>query len=86
MGATTSEITHGSLPYDAPQRWSSALHEHWQSFDGIAYTSRHDDEQLCYAIFERAQSAVHEEKRSGLLNAAWFYKMLDRYNIGLSPP
>jgi hypothetical protein len=83
MGAT-SEITHGSLPYDAPQRWSTALHGHSQLFDGIVYTSRHDDEQHCYAIFERAEDAVIERKRSGL-DGKWFDKLLDRYKIGISP-
>lgn len=57
LGAT-AEVTHGSLPYDVPQAWSAALHEHSVQPDGIAHTTRHDDSEVRYAIFERASDGV----------------------------
>ena len=54
LGAT-AEVTHGGWPYEVPQAWSAALHAHSVGADGIAYTARHDDSQICYAIFEPAE-------------------------------
>lgn len=59
VGAT-AEIAHGGLPYDLPHAWSRALSDHPINADGIAYHARHDDTELCYAIFERAADAVSE--------------------------
>jgi len=83
VGAT-AEVTHGSLPYDIPQSWSAALHGHPGGFDGIAYTARHDDEELCFAVFERASDAIEEVEREIDLEADWFYDLLDRYGLGLA--
>lgn len=49
LGAT-AEVTHGGLPYNAPQAWSKALAAHPVRADGIAYHGRHDDTQLCFAL------------------------------------
>lgn len=84
VGAT-AEITHGPLPYDVPQRWSGELYDHPHNFDGIAYTARHDDEQLCYAIFDRANDAFEESARDPRLDSAWFFQLMDRYDVGLAP-
>lgn len=46
IGATT-QVVHGGKPYDIPQEWSGALHQHPGGYDGIAYNARHDDEALC---------------------------------------
>ena len=71
LGAT-AEVVHGGLPYDAPQAWSKALFDHPLRPDGIAYYARHDDEGLCYAIFDRARRSLREINRelgSGLVLA-----------------
>lgn len=62
LGAT-AEVVHGGLPYDVPQAWSKALSEHRVGAHGIAYNARHDDEALCYALFDRARDAVREADR-----------------------
>lgn len=83
LGAT-AEVTHSGLPYDAAQDWSKALHEHPGNFDGIAYRSRHDDAEVCYAIFDRATSAILEESRVANLDTDWFWELMDKYKIGVA--
>jgi hypothetical protein len=84
LGAT-AEVTHGGLPYSAAQTWSQALHGHPCMADGIAYSARHDDSELCYAIFDRAQSGIVEAERRINLDEGWFWEILDAYGVGLSP-
>jgi hypothetical protein len=45
-------------PYDNPQAWSGKLFDHPGGFDGIAYNARHDDEALCYGLFERGNQPL----------------------------
>jgi hypothetical protein len=48
---TTNAISTG--PYAPCWAWSDYLWWHRDEPDGIAYTSRHNPRQICYAIFER---------------------------------
>jgi RES domain len=82
LGAT-AEVVHGGLPYDVPQAWSKALRDHPSKPDGIAYYARHDDEELCFALFDHAQ--VSEGSREVRLDQNWFWGIADEYDIG-SPP
>jgi hypothetical protein len=84
LGAT-AEVVHGGLPYDAPQAWSKALFDHPLRPDGIAYYARHDDEGLCYAIFDRARGSVREIDRETNLDQDWFWRLAWRYKVGLAP-
>lgn len=84
MGAT-AQVVHGGKPYDSPQAWSSALFALSDLFDGIAYNARHDDEALCYAIFDRAQDAIEELDRTLKLDEEWFWDLADAYGVGLAP-
>lgn len=84
IGAT-AEIAHGGLPYDAPQAWSKALHDHPLEPDGIAYTARHDDGALCYALFDRAAGHVSELSREADLDQDWFWELAEQYGVGLAP-
>lgn len=79
----TAEVTHGGLPYDAPQAWSLALRMHPSRPHGIAYRARHDDGEICYALFEGAP--VVEARRATDLDANWFWHIAERYAVGLSP-
>ncbi len=81
----TAEVTHGSLPYDRPQAWSHALHGHPARVDGIAYRSRHDDNEVCFAIFERSRDALVLMSREPYLEQDWFYRLCDRYGVGIAP-
>jgi hypothetical protein len=81
----TAQVTHGALPYHLPQAWSKAIHDHPAQPDGIAYRSRHDDNQICYAIFERALSKVAVAHRELDLDQDWFYELANHYRVGVAP-
>jgi hypothetical protein len=85
LGAT-AEVVHGGLPYDVPQAWSRALRHHPSTPDGIAYHARHDDAELCYALFDHAQDAIEAAGLSRDLDVqAWFWDLADEYGVGLAP-
>lgn len=84
LGAT-AEIPHGGLPYNVPQAWSRALSLHPAGVDGIAYHARHDDTELCYALFGRAANAIVEVERETNLDQDWFWRLAERYAVGLAP-
>jgi len=79
------EVVHGGLPYDVPQAWSKALFDHPVGAHGIAYHARHDDEALCYAIFDRARSAIKEVERETDLDKNWFWRLAQEYKVGMAP-
>lgn len=83
LGAT-AEVAHRGPPYDVPQAWSAALYAHPANVDGIAYYGRHDDETLCYAVFDRAQDAIREVSRESDLDADWFWEIGELYGVGLA--
>jgi hypothetical protein len=82
LGAT-AEVAASPQPYDLPQAWADALHDHPGKFDGIAYHARHDDDETSYALFDRTKAAIEEIDRDENLDANWFYKLMDYYNMGL---
>lgn len=84
IGAT-AEVPHRGLSYDTPQAWSKALAAHPIDADGIAYLARHDDSQLCFAIFDRAGAALSEVERRIDLDMDWFWEIAMRYRVGLAP-
>jgi len=49
---TTNAVSTG--PYAPCRAWSDYLYFHRARPDGIAYASRHNPLQICYAIFERS--------------------------------
>jgi hypothetical protein len=85
LGAT-AEITHGSLPYTAPQAWSAALHAHPISPAGIAYRSRHDDREDCAALFENRDVNLREIDRTTDLDSDWFWQVAEIYGRTSPPP
>lgn len=63
LGLTASEA-HGA--YDVCGRWARAIWEHGDEVDGIFYRSRHDNGELCVALFDRATQAIEEVGAVGL--------------------
>jgi RES domain len=53
----TNAISTG--PYMPCWAWSDYLWSHRDRPDGIAYASRHDPQQICYAVFERPDVTFH---------------------------
>jgi hypothetical protein len=47
-----------TMPYDVPQRWSSALHRHPVGADGIVYMSRHVNNERGVVVFDRAKAKL----------------------------
>ena len=47
--------------------------------------ARHDDEQQCKVVFERAADALEKVERIVDLDVDWFYELLDHYEVGLAP-
>lgn len=85
VGATASVCSCPGPPYTLPQVWSSEFYNHPEQPDAILYGSRHDDEALCLAIFDRANNALDFPVSStNLLGQAWFYELMDRYGVGLT--
>lgn len=85
IAGATAELPHSGLPYDVARAWSKALLDHPVNADGIAYHARHDDTELCYAIFDRAGSAIEEVSRELDLDQDWFWRTGATYRIGLAP-
>lgn len=84
QAGATAEVTHGPADrYDLPRRWSSAAHA--AGFDGIEYRSRHDDDQLCVALFERRDPAVVPSgpPNDWFSNLSVLARILDRYAMEL---
>jgi hypothetical protein len=84
LGAT-AEVTASPPPYDLSLAWAGALHSHPGMFDGIAYRARHDNNEICYAFFDRTELAIEEVDRAENLDAEWFYEILNIYSVGLAP-
>lgn len=84
LGAT-AEVVHAGLPYDTPQAWSKAIETNYATVHGIAYHARHDDEALCYALFDRCRPLLLEAERRLDLDEDWFWRLALRYHIGLPP-
>ena len=49
-------MTNGS--YDVARIWSRVIHDHHAVPDGIAYRSKHDDDETCIALFDRAHEHI----------------------------
>ena len=56
MGADGSIST--VTPYDLPQRWAVALHDHPAQVDGILYLSRHMNTGTAVVLFDRARPKI----------------------------
>jgi hypothetical protein len=82
LGAT-AEVS-ATRDYTLSQAWSRALWMHPATVDGIVYRSRHDDDQGCLALFDRASDAIAVEQDVPLVaDRDALARILDRYDLGL---
>lgn len=79
LGAT-AEVTHGPA-YDVAGQWSLALWSHPSQPDGIAYKSRHDDDEICVAIFDRRPDPLRIQSTEGLYRSRLLPALLQRYRV-----
>lgn len=78
IGATASVCSCPGPPYPIPQAWSSALYDHPERPDAILYGSRHNDEELCLAVFDRAADALGVPTGvPNLLDELWFFDLIN---------
>jgi hypothetical protein len=47
------------VPYDLPQQWSLAVHEHPGAVDGFAYISRHLNTEQAIVLFDRVKAKLN---------------------------
>ena len=82
VGAT-SAVSSGSQA-DA-QLWSIAIHDHHANVDGIVYRSRHDDDEICIALFDRARTSIAMAGEPRQLQAELHIvlNLCERYGLGL---
>lgn len=90
IGANLSALgTTGALntgAYTASQVWTDALFTHPDKPDGILYTSRHNPDELCIALFERAGLEIEIADTKGLIQAkAVVAQVLNQHGKSLSP-
>ena len=85
LGLTASIIS--TRKYHVPQAWAAAFHGHPDRPAGILYRSRHDLDQLCVAVFERAAGQPHlesdvrlDDKKGQVVLAS----ALDRYDVDVA--
>lgn len=80
---TDNAISTG--PYEPCGVWADALWDHPDKPDGIAYLSRHDPDEVCFALFERRPVAFAVDGTcvlSAMLNEV--AAVLDRYGKSIS--
>ncbi|HYH81466.1 MAG TPA: RES family NAD+ phosphorylase [Longimicrobium sp.] len=78
----TAEVTHGPA-YDLARSWSLALSAHPSRPDGILYKSRHDDDELCLALFDRGPGQLRVEATAPLVGTPLLTSLLRRYRVSL---
>jgi hypothetical protein len=84
LGADAELLTGA---YKLSQAWALALHNHPAAVDGIAYRARHDPDQFCAAVFERAAphvTAAHLGDFTADALAPLVAHLLDLYDFGLA--
>jgi hypothetical protein len=81
---TDNAISTG--PYEPCGLWSDALWDHPDRPDGIAYQSRHDSNEICFALFERP-GMMFDIRSTKPLTAILreVAALLDTYDKSLSP-
>lgn len=81
---TDNAISTG--PYEPCGLWADALWDHPDQPDGIGYVSRHDPNELCFALFER-RSMEFTVTDTRMLPAMLteVARILDRYGKSIAP-
>ncbi len=85
LAAIGADARLSSGDYRIAQRWSRAIWRHPSLPDGILYLSRHNQQLLCAAVFDRAPETIVKQLGSFLGSGlkADTAALLDRYGVGL---
>lgn len=68
-------------PYDVPQRWAKALHQHPAGIDGLMYMSRHVNSEKAVVVFDRAAAKLGQPAYVPLAEARGALKALMNLRI-----
>jgi hypothetical protein len=71
------------VPYDVPQRWSKAVHQHRLKPDGLRYVSRKYNTGMAFAIFDRVASRFECADSMPLLKHPRFAEAREQFDIAL---
>jgi hypothetical protein len=85
LGLTVSILA--TTKYETTRAWSQVFHAHPGKPDGILYRSRHDPEQLCIALFDRASKKLRveaDERLDGKNGMRLLAPALAKYNCGFA--
>jgi hypothetical protein len=78
----TAEAIHGD--YEDCGLLAHTLWGNSVAPDGLEYRSRHDDEQLCIALFDRAADSIVAEETEGLTgDTQRLVELMRRYGVGI---
>jgi hypothetical protein len=81
---TTSAISSGA--YSRSRAWANALYHHPGAPDGLYYRSRHDDDEMCVALFSRAEAKVRLVDTRPLLDpATQVIEAINHYTVAVQP-
>lgn len=83
VGTTAAVAT--VYPYDIPNAWAAALHDHPEQPDGLRYRCRHDSDEMALALFDRSAAALSVDSTSRMTDdAARLAALLDRWGLGMT--
>jgi hypothetical protein len=71
------------VPYDVPQQWSKALHDHPLGIDGFIYMSRHVNDREAVVLFERTRKRLTGSVQTRLLEHPDLGHVLDLFEVGM---
>ena len=78
----TSAVAGGS--YSVSRPWALAIHMHPDEPDGILYRSRHDDDLLCAAVYDRARTKLMLKQTYSLAEDVLLLERLaERYEFSI---
>jgi hypothetical protein len=69
------------MPYDVPQRWAKALHQHGDGVDGLVYMSRHVNDERAVVVFDRAGAKLGRPRYQPLAEVRGALKALINLRI-----
>jgi hypothetical protein len=71
------------VPYDIPQQWSAAIHDHPANVDGFVYISRHLNTEEAVILFDRAAPKLTPKtgKYKSFLDYAGSLRVLQDFGV-----
>jgi hypothetical protein len=79
-----------SNSYTGPRKMAAKLHRAFKMLDGIAWRARHDNGEMCYALFDRVRAADLQTTSTLSFKSHWteVERLMSKYgaHFDSSPP